>query len=1079
MRKIYITILSLFFFCITKTTAQVGTLYFFSQSNGVYTEITGGTALGTTTSDDQYFVDPAVPAGGTTTTGVGFPIGFSFSYNGNVFDRFAVNNNGWISLGQSSLTPSVSLATTSAYTPLSSTATNTPAILRSRIAGMGRDLQAQAGSELRFETIGSAPNRQLVVQYKNYKRFGTAGTGDNFNFQIIVSETSGDIKVVYGSMIFNTTTTTSTIDHVGLGGSVSTDFNNRQTVAPDNWNATIAGTTNAQGCQNATSTITVIPPASGLTLKWYIPPPCIPGSLVGGTTQGPAGDQCAGSSFSLSVTGATVASGLTYLWESSPDGSTWSTTGVTTQDLTTSTLSNTYYRRRTTCGASNVYSSSALITISAPTTLPLSEGFNTSGTAVFPTCWSQQVVTGTGNITFQTSSTNPVTSPYEGTRYVFWNAFSISSNSETRLVSPAIVTTGVPSIDVQFYWYNENSTSYNSGAYLLEGVQVQYSLNGTTWIDAGSFIPRYDATLPSGTGQWKFKLTSLPAAATNQPVLFVGFKFHSSFGNNCSMDAIKIQSPCAAITNQPASQTVCIGSNTTLSVAATGDGLTYQWRKGGTNLVDGGSISGATTSTLTITSAAAGDAGSYDVVITGTCATVVTSNAVTLSVFPPPTITLQPQNQIVCPATDATFSVTASESGLTYQWRKGGVNLVNGGNISGATSNTLTISAATASNIGTYDVLVTGNCTLASTTATLSLYASPSITTQPVNKIACIGSTATFNVVASGDGLSYQWRKGGIDLTNGGNISGATTNTLTITGVGAGDGASYDVVVTGTCSPSRTSNSVTLTIQNLIAFTTQPANRTSCQNGSVTFTAAGTGTITTTQWQVSTNGGTTWADIAGATTTTLTLTNVQPSQNSYRYRLVLSNAGCGAVNSNAATLTVNPLPTVSLNLSPAGQTQLSPGKQTIVTVSSSPAGASYQWFINGVAEPSITGSSYAVDAHHFGTYTVRVTDVNGCVNTTSGVTLTALPTIQLFMYPNPTSGAFYVTYYMPRVNTPVTLVVIDMMGRRIVERHEVTTGPYTTFDFSNSKLGAGVYIVEFRNSGGQRLAAGQLVVLNK
>jgi subtilisin-like proprotein convertase family protein len=276
---------------------------------------------------------------------------------------------------------------------------------------------------------------------------------------------------------------------------------------------------------------------------------------------------------------------------------------------------------------------------------------------------------------------------------------------------------------------------------------------------------------------------------------------------------------------------------------------------------------------------------------------------------------------------------------------------------------------------------------------------------------------------------------------------------------------------------TSTPRTVTVTVQAAIVYTTQPANRTACQNGSVTFTAAATGTITTTQWQVSTNGGTTWTDIPGATTTTLTLTNVQPSQNGYRYRLALSNAGCGAVNSNAAILTVNPLPTVSLNLSPAGQTQLSPGKQTIVTVSSSPAGASYQWFINGVAEPSITGSSYAVDAHHLGTYTVRVTDVNGCVSTTSGVTFTALPTFQLFIYPNPTSGAFYVTYFMPQVNTGVTLVVIDMMGRRLIERHEVTTGPYTRFDFSDSKLAAGVYIIEFRNSGGQRLAAGQLVVV--
>ena len=291
--------------------------------------------------------------------------------------------------------------------------------------------------------------------------------------------------------------------------------------------------------------------------------------------------------------------------------------------------------------------------------------------------------------------------------------------------------------------------------------------------------------------------------------------------------------------------------------------------------------------------------------------------------------------------------------------------------------------------------------------------------------------------------------------------------------------SSWEITFTIPTATNCTSapRTVTVTVQAPIVYTTQPVNRSACQNGTVTFTAAATGTITTTQWQVSTNGGTTWTDIAGATTTTLTLTNVQPSQNGYRYRLVLSNAGCGPVISNVAILTVNPLPTVSLGLSPAGQTQLRPGLVTTVTVNSTPAGASYQWFINGVAEPSITGSSYAVDAYHLGTYTVRVTDVNGCVSTTAGVTFTALPTSQLFVYPNPTSGAFYVTYYMPQANSRVTLTVIDMMGRRLMERHEETTGPYTRFDFSNAKLAAGVYIIEFRNAGGDRLAAGQLVVV--
>jgi hypothetical protein len=59
---------------------------------------------------------------------------------------------------------------------------------------------------------------------------------------------------------------------------------------------------------------------------------------------------------------------------------------------------------------------------------------------------------------------------------------------------------------------------------------------------------------------------------------------------------------------------------------------------------------------------------------------------------------------------------------------------------------------------------------------------------------------------------------------------------------------------------------------------------------------------------------------------------------------------------------------------------------------------------------------------------------------------------------------------------PVTINIIDMKGRRIVQRQESTTAPYTRFDFTNDKLDAGVYVIEFRNSDENLLAAGRLVV---
>ena len=235
--------------------------YVFEEFVGSYTPITGGVVYGTATSDDQRFVDPAVPAGGTTTTGVGLPIGFSFTYNGVVYDRLAINNNGWISFGSSLLTPSVNIGSTSSYTPLSSTTVTTPTHLRNRVAAFGSDLQAQAGATLRLETIGTAPNRVCVIQWENYKRYSV--TGHTLNFQIRLYEGTNFVEVHYGSMVWTATTYTA---HVGLGGNVATQFNNRTTTT--NWNSTTAGGVNSASCTwNTAATY----PTVGRVFRWRSP----------------------------------------------------------------------------------------------------------------------------------------------------------------------------------------------------------------------------------------------------------------------------------------------------------------------------------------------------------------------------------------------------------------------------------------------------------------------------------------------------------------------------------------------------------------------------------------------------------------------------------------------------------------------------------------------------------------------------------------------------------------------------------------------------------------------------------------
>src|SRR5260221_10360600 len=111
------------------------------------------------------------------------------------------------------------------------------------------------------------------------------------------------------------------------------------------------------------------------------------------------------------------------------------------------------------------------------------------------------------------------------------------------------------------------------------------------------------------------------------------------------------------------------------------------------------------------------------------------------------------------------------------------------------------MASVTAGDAGNYDVVVTGACGPAtSTAATLAVNNATGIGSQPVGGSRCAGQSISFNVTASGTGpFSYQWRKGGV------NLSGATNASFTIPNVGGGDAGNYDVVVSGACGNATSS----------------------------------------------------------------------------------------------------------------------------------------------------------------------------------------------------------------------------------------------------------------------------------
>ncbi|MCS6796616.1 MAG: choice-of-anchor D domain-containing protein, partial [Raineya sp.] len=272
----------------------------------------------------------------------------------------------------------------------------TPTHLRNRISALGSDLQAQTGAELRYETIGTAPFRQLVIQWTNYRKY--SASGDSFNFQIRLYETTNEIRIVYGSFTSNAT---DAAPQVGLGGVTNTDFNNRTTTT--NWSASTAGTTNT-----ATMTLTnTVFPSSGLTYIWTIPAPCsgTPPTLTASVSPTTA---CLGSPLSLSVP-TVVALNITYQWQYG-SGSSWTNiTGATTASATVPMIPayiGQQFRCLVTCTSSGITAPSnpsVAVTLAAPPTyaaLPVSESFEGTWQSVCATrdvpnnSWRNTPVTG-------------------------------------------------------------------------------------------------------------------------------------------------------------------------------------------------------------------------------------------------------------------------------------------------------------------------------------------------------------------------------------------------------------------------------------------------------------------------------------------------------------------------------------------------------------------------------------------------------------------------------------------------------------------------------------------------------------
>ncbi len=900
--------------------AQVAN-YSFAQSSGTYTPITGGTVLGTATSTGSLDSDIF------TIATASFP--FTFTFNEIGYTGCVVNSNGYITFG------------TTAPSGFTSTAISSTTAYAGAIAAWSRDINgmfnvASTTSQIRWETVGTTPNREVVIQFKDFRPSYTTSTTAAYamNFQIRLQETSNKVIIVYGGFtnLLGTTNYSGTITtgpQVGLRGATNTDFNNRTGTS---WATTTAGTTNDNRVAYQTFTAPINVPANGLTFTWSPPAACTGTPTAGTAATSAASVTCAGSTVNLSVTGATLASGITYQWQFATlvGGPYTDITGATTSAYTASVSASGFYRATITCTNSSLSASTNAVNVTVTTSatyaaIPLTESFEGA--------WA----------------TTCVTAPLgQDAVNASWRSSPSSGNTSWRADNTTTALSGWTSISGAYTPVSSNGArsarfhSYNATAGTQGTLDLYVNLS-----NAGTKQLSFDFINPSGTdvlavfistdgGATFNPLVTSPASlgvaatwtgvtasiASTSATAVIRFRATSDFGDNdIGLDNVSITLPCSgtptAGTASASLTTLCAGgsSNLSLTGATVGAGITYQWQVSPDGIAPYVNIIGATSSSYSATNITT--TGFYKAVVTCTpSSSSSTSTAVQITVLSA-TYAAIPLTESF-EAAWATTCVTAplGQDAVNASWRTSPTS----GNTSWRADNTTTALSGWGSINGAYTPVSSNGARSArfhsynatnGTQGNLDLYVNLSnagtkqlrfdfINPSGTDVLALFISEdggATFNPLVTSPaslGVAATWTNVTASIT-----STSATAVIRFRGTadfGANDIGLDNVSITLPCSGTPTAGTANAALLSI------------CNSTSIGVTGASTGPGITYQWESSTTSATTgFADVATATAITY-LAPVPTVPTWYRLKTTCTN---GNITSTATTTEVRPFTSVT------------------------------------------------------------------------------------------------------------------------------------------------------------------------
>ena len=432
----------------------------------------------------------------------------------------------------------------------------------------------------------------------------------------------------------------------------------------------------------------------------------------------------------------------------------------------------------------------------------------------------------------------------------------------------------------------------------------------------------------------------------------------------------------------------------------------------------------------------------------------------------------------------------------------------------GAITYSIAPNIGTQSPSGTFNGLTAQTYTVTATDANSCTQSSSIIVTEPpkiiitqfspITSIQCVGSTITFNAVATGVNMTVKWQKNGNDVTSPVPYSSSTTAIYTTSALVASDnGATYRAVFQDGCPNDEMATAVgTVTVNTpSVGGTLSPAQSQGCGPTTVNLSVSGiNGSIT--QWERQTNCNGVWASIGSAGLSAKTVTT--PNSTTC-YRVKVANGVCPAAYSTISTVIVDK-PAVGGNVSLQGNQNattvaLCPGQNAILTLGNSVGhilkwqysfGNTNSWVdlpnTENAQSLAVNGSSVSGAIYYravintelsicTGTVSIaystafKITKKTNCLSPDGRLTDTDIATDKgikiMKAYPNPTSG--FISLNIENViardeaKGAFQIEVLDLMGRIVQLSQQNLDEGYNILSLDMSNLSSGLYLVRIKD----------------